>query len=105
MLLGIGSDAEVTQQTCTGGGPYMDIAAGAQVTVTNASGSVVGAGTLGTGHWGTGNDDPNSCRFTYAVKVSKGSAFYGVQIAQRPKMTVSAQSAESKVLGQSLEGL
>lgn len=65
---------------CKGAGGYDDIAAGAQVTVTDETGKVVGVGNLAGGRYG----DSGACLFTFEVDgVQPGRPFYGVEVSHR----------------------
>ena len=63
---------------CTGDGGYSDIAAGAQVVVTDAAGATVAVGRLGEGSWVGAH-----CEFPFAVDVPSGSEFYGIEVSHR----------------------
>ncbi len=105
---------------CSAGGQdsnYPDVYEGAQVTVTNGAGAVVGVGTLSPGQLEDpilvheaavpgsadipGSDIPafdtlqGRCRYDFAVEV--GSAdFYMIRVGSRNPVTVSRAQAESK---------
>lgn len=80
---------------CTGEGGFVDIAQGASVTVYDATGAVVGTGSLGAGAFES-SDSVAPCVFHFAVPgVADSSKFYGVEIAHRGKLTVSADQAKA----------
>lgn len=69
---------------CTPADGYDDIASGAQVIVTDASGEIVGTGSLGASRL-QGEDGGSllgaSCEFPFAVSgIPAGSDFYGVRV-------------------------
>lgn len=98
---------------CRGGGGYDDQRAGAQVTVRNEAGDVIGIGRLSTGEYGalrvdtgepisslgmwrtsngTKTDDGDwayrgLCVFTFTVELTEDSDFYEVQVADRNPLT------------------
>jgi hypothetical protein len=65
---------------CAGQGGYSDIASGAAVTITNATGAMVALGRL---------EDPQlaslgECTFSFSVPdVPAGDGFYGVEVSHR----------------------
>lgn len=68
---------------CGGMGGYDDIAAGAQVKVTDAAGKTVGVGVLGGGIM-SGSGPTRTCEFGFQVPgVRPGAGFYGVEVAHR----------------------
>lgn len=75
--------------TCGGSDGYDDIVAGADITITDASGKVVGSGHLPQGSATMGEDDEiKRCVFDWKVKnVLLASKFYKVSIANRDAPT------------------
>jgi hypothetical protein len=68
---------------CEGEGAFGDVHSGAQVTVTDAGGTVIALGTLGQGKL----HGEGICQWQFAVSnVPVGKDFYGVEIAQRPRL-------------------
>ncbi|AGL19474.1 hypothetical protein [Actinoplanes sp. N902-109] len=75
----------MTGETCAGTGGFSDIAEDAPVTVTDATGTVVGVGkVIGSrpaGYDGTRN---TQCVLLFSVsKVPTGRGFYGVEVSHR----------------------
>lgn len=66
---------------CYGAGPNSDLKEGAEVTVTDESGKVVGLGHLGKGSLTLKGSI--ACTFTFSVPDVGDHSFYGVQIARR----------------------
>lgn len=70
-------------EECWVGGGFSDIHKGAQVTVTDPAGKVVGVGTLSAGTM-KGHGVGRSCLFNFAVgDVPTGLGFYGIEVAHR----------------------
>jgi putative hemolysin len=68
---------------CEGMGGYDDMRAGAQVTVTDEHGTVIGDSTLPTGQM-QGSGVTRQCVFTFTVDdLPKGRSFYGLTISHR----------------------
>jgi hypothetical protein len=68
--------------TCSGMRGYDDIHAGAQVVVTDQSGTVIATGSLEAGQLlGSGAD--RVCRFQFQLPVPTGKSFYGVTVSHR----------------------
>jgi len=87
---------------CTGEGGFADIGKGTEVTVYDATGVVVGSGSLAAGRFAS-SDSVAPCVFRFAVPgVVGGSKFYGVEIAHRGKLTVSAAEAKAGTYAASL---
>lgn len=80
---------------CWGHRGYDDIRGGAQVTVTDTAGKVIGVGALDPGH--VAYDSSGAaymCTFTFVVTgVKAGGGFYGVEVAHRGRV----QYAEAKL--------
>lgn len=84
-----------------GGGlssPFDDVKAGAQVTVTDAAGTVVGIGKLGDGAAASESDGATSgnlrypCEFTFDVAgVPAGKRFYGVKVGAHSEQVPGAE--------------
>ncbi|MFB7665374.1 hypothetical protein ACFC1R_15720 [Kitasatospora sp. NPDC056138] len=91
-LTGAGVPMPGTAPGCSGRGGYADITEGAGVTVYDASGRVVGEGSLPAG----AKADLTSCVFPFSVPdVPEGSEHYQVEVAHRGKPTVSAEDAKA----------
>jgi hypothetical protein len=78
---------------CVGVEGYDDISAGAAVTVTNQSGTIVGTGSLSSGTGSqpidSGYDDDNAiCTFRFTVAVPKAT-FYKIAVSHRDGVTFS----------------
>lgn len=67
--------------TCETTGGYTDIHAGAQVTITDSSGAVVGVATLGPGS--NGGAGGGRCTFAFSASVDADSDFYGFSLGPR----------------------
>lgn len=80
---------------CFGTSGYDDITEGASVTVEDASGTVVGSGSLGAGH-----PSPGVCVFAFTVKGVPSSKFYKVEVSHRGYITV--DKSEVGAVGMSL---
>jgi hypothetical protein len=85
------------ENDCRGGpGPYEAINEGETITVRDATGAVVGLGTLGTGQKTGGY--PISCTFTVSVPdVPDASQFYAVQVGDFPEEQFPAAQAKEGV--------
>jgi hypothetical protein len=86
---------------CIGDGGYSDIGPGAQITVRNGSGDILGVGSLGNG---TPTAGAPKARCTYQATVDAvpaGEGFYSVEIASRGEITQS--EAELKANGHKFE--
>jgi hypothetical protein len=76
---------------CVSRGGYTDMAEGAQVSVTNASGTIVGIGRLLAGAVHLVQDDQSSltevrCVYRFEVPVTDdGSQFYGVHVGNQAR--------------------
>lgn len=86
------------QEDCTdAAGDYSDVAQGAQVVVTNSSGTVVGTGQLGNGKQqaipGYGSFGA-SCNYPFTVKVPGGLTRYGITISHRGTIWFSAKQMQ-----------
>lgn len=90
---------------CAGGGGFDDIREGAAVTVYDAAGGVVAAGSLGAGVYASAGDVTTPCVFLFSVRgVPAGSKFYSVEVSHRGKLTVSAADARAGKFAASLGG-
>jgi hypothetical protein len=69
--------------TCYGTSGYGDIAKGAQVTVYDAHGTVIGSGALGDG-----TVQSTDCVFAFSVPAVSKTNFYQVEVSHRGKITV-----------------
>lgn len=77
--------------TCRGDGGYSDIQPGAQVTVSDASGTVLAVGELGQG-----GDTVEPCVMPITVPgVPHGEDFYRVEVAGRGGITVDKIDAQA----------
>jgi hypothetical protein len=75
---------------CSGMGGYSDIAEGAQVTVTDEGGTVLGVSQLSAGTL-IGGGMTRSCDFAFTVNnVPAGHQFYGVSVSHRGTIQVPA---------------
>lgn len=72
-------------ETCYGTGGFTDLTVGARITVTDASDTTVGVGTVDSAVVVVRTDTAlRTCRFSFAVDdVPRGSASYSVKIARR----------------------
>lgn len=93
--IGTGSaDLPTDGSPCYGTGGYSDIADGAQVTVTDAAGKVVGLGKLSAGAYQT-----DSCVFPFTVSgVVSGSQFYGIEVTHRGAVRYQGAAVKSPAL-------
>lgn len=79
---------------CTGDGGYDDLHAGATVTVTDADGSVVALGSLGSGRLQSDGSAFPPCVFPFTVSdVPAGFGFYGVEVSHRGSVPVTGEEA------------
>lgn len=89
----------VDSWACTGDASgYGDIATGTAVTVYDASGSIVGTGSLGAGRFTESPETSTDlrCRFVFAVRsVPEDSKFFQVEVGHRGKVTVPAVEAKA----------
>ncbi|MBN9607841.1 MAG: hypothetical protein J0I11_00805 [Actinobacteria bacterium] len=77
--------------SCRGKGGYSDIGQGVAVTVYDASGKIVSAGSV------TGSTyDAGACKFQWSASgVPSGAGPYQVEVSHRGRMTVTEQDARS----------
>ncbi|MEV4096953.1 hypothetical protein [Streptosporangium saharense] len=74
--------------TCVTTGGYSDIQEGAQVVVTDASGTTVALGRLAYGSW----NRHTGCVFLFNVPdVPGGHKFYGVEVGHRGRLQYTAE--------------
>ena len=85
------SSAATLAGHCAGSGPYGDIVPGATVTITDAAGTTVALGSLGTGNVTTNK----TCGFPFALSVPAGKGFYGIEVSHRGRL----QLTEAKLAG------
>lgn len=79
--------------TCWGTGGYSDIAAGAQVRISNASGKIVAVGELEPSSYQTGE-----CEFSFEVtSVPKGEKYYEIEISHRGALTYSEAEMQEEL--------
>lgn len=87
-----GSITSQMRPPCYGYRGMSDLNQGTSVTVYDASGTIVGAGVLGSGT----SPDRMGCMFPFEVKgVPAGEDFYQVEISHRGRVTVSAEDAQA----------
>jgi hypothetical protein len=88
-------------RSCEGAGGYHDIYAGAQVSVYDPAGRVVGLARLVGGE---GLRGPSSvvCAFTFAVSVPAGLGFYSFEVTHRGKVTFPESELSDPLDGPSL---
>ena len=70
---------------CAGQGGYADIQAGKPVTITDATGKVIGMGQLSTGRLGvvSGVAQDRTCDFEFTVRGIPEVAVYGIRLEER----------------------
>lgn len=84
--------------TCSGGGGYDDMRAGAQVRVRDGNGKTLAVSSLRTGK---SVADPKyhivvTCIFPFTVKVAPDAKFYGIEVAHRGELTYSKRQLDKK---------
>ena len=80
---------------CRGSGGFSDIAAGKQVTVTDATSKVIGVGTFGPGQ--PGRDVPNVvCVFEFSIPNLPGVEFYGIEAQRRGTLHYSLEEMKRR---------
>lgn len=80
---------------CEGMGGYSDIRSGAQLVITDQSGTIVATASLATGKL-IGSGYTRQCQFSFTAKdVPKGHSFYGVQLGRRGSMQYSEAQLSS----------
>lgn len=72
-------------ETCNGAGAFADIREGASVLVNDGAGATVAVGSLGKGHWTSGQE----CRFPFTVSAPAGKKIYSLGVATRKGPTFS----------------
>ncbi|OZF40834.1 hypothetical protein CH296_00290 [Rhodococcus sp. 14-2496-1d] len=77
---------------CEGKGGYDDLAEGASVTVSDASGTTVATGNINDSTYIDG-----ACLLSFAFDVPAGSDFYKVEVSHRGEVTYPADQARSGV--------
>lgn len=82
-----------TGTACSGSGGYSDIADGAQVVVTDASGKTIGVGSLVSGVSTDLVGNIGTCEFTFAVRVPSGVGPYAVEVTHRGKISFTEADA------------
>lgn len=75
----------IDNEHCQGMGGYQDIRPGTSITVTDATGTTIGVGSLLQGLM-IGSGATRTCSFPFAVEVPAGKSFYGVEIAHRGRV-------------------
>lgn len=71
---------------CAGAGQFADLHSGAEVTVTDAAGVIVGRGALSKG---VAQEDPVGCRLWIRVDGLPESPRYSVTVGERPPLHMS----------------
>lgn len=80
---------------CTTNPGYGDISSGAQVTVLDAKGEIVGVGSIGDGvltvdgfemiGGGSANGETEGCKFPFKIEdIPEGERFYSISVGMRP---------------------
>jgi hypothetical protein len=64
---------------CSGQGGYSDLTSGRQITVSDATGKVIGVGQLSYGR----AESEVTCRFPFEVKGLPAADFYGIELQRR----------------------
>ena len=77
---------------CSGQGGYSDLTSGKQVTVTDASGKVIGVGQLSFGR----AESDVTCPFAFEVKGVPAADFYGIELQNRGTLRFSAVDMKAK---------
>lgn len=91
LMLRDSDEVFAADQPCAGSGGYSDIRDGAQVTVTDETGKLLGVGSLNEGVGVSG-----SCLLTFdTIEVPKAK-FYSVEVSHRGKITDSFAEAKSQ---------
>lgn len=79
-------------QSCSGSGGYSDIAPGAQVTLTDGAGTIVGTTNLEQGN----SLNTYTCVFNFEFQgVELSDDFYSVEVSHRGKITKSRSELQS----------
>lgn len=71
-------------QSCDGANGYSDITEGAEVTISNQSGTILATGALDQGSWSS-----NSCVFDFSVPHVRDATFYQIEVGHRGNVTFS----------------
>jgi serine/threonine-protein kinase len=79
-------------RVCIGGGGYDDLQAGAQVRVKDASGTVIGTGSLKGGSSIGGR----KCVFLFEVENLPQSDFYSIEVTHRGGISYSYEELEAR---------
>jgi hypothetical protein len=85
-------------KSCSGTGGYEDIVDGAQVTITNESGTVIGTGNLERSE----NIDA-ACRFYFTVPNLPIAKFYGIEVSHRGQVRYSHEQLQGENWNVSLD--
>ena len=80
---------------CVGLGGYGDIQSGAQVTLRDGTGQVIGLTTLGSGRM-TRDDALIDCRFEFAFADIPEAAFYSVEVGRRGEVRASSEDLSAR---------
>lgn len=100
--LSAGKDSPaIGAEPCATKDGYDDIHEGAQVTVTDENGKVVGLGNLtSAGLWADAPDTlviMSQCRFNFTVAVPSGATFYRIEVAHRGVVRYTASEVATEV--------
>lgn len=88
-----GRAAAIGLTACSGTGGYDDIAAGAQVTVKDQTGTLIGTGSLEAGK---ANAERTTCTFAFKVADLPDATFYAIEVSHRGELTYSAAEMETR---------
>jgi hypothetical protein len=81
--------------TCSGGGTYSDLQAGASVVVRDSAEKVVGLSSLGTGH-SVSTYSRADCAFLLTVSGIPASDFYSIEVGHRGEVRYSLHDIEGQ---------
>lgn len=96
LLLAVAGDTELSGGGCAGDGGYSDIAAGAAVTVKDASGKIVGVSQLGDGQEQSAAPSyRGACLFDFTVPDVPVGNFYSIEVSHRGQISVTLAQARS----------
>lgn len=99
-ILSAGQFTTTDESSCAGSGGYDDIALGAPVTVTDASGTVVGVGQIN--EMSLAGDMTGVCTLDFSVDgVPAGKGFYGVEVSHRGALKYSEAALKGGPVQQS----
>lgn len=91
VLKGIGNfdTSDEATKLCAGTGGYSDIAAGAGVTIQDASGKVIATTVLGNGEQVLDEQVGAACHFDFTASDVPASTFYKIEVSHRGLVTFS----------------